>query len=127
MKMKHLTQIITGSLALLSALIILTPNVGLAGAFTAGNLVVYRAGTGAAALNNSSTVAFLDEYTTSGTLVQSVALPTAASGGNRAMTCTGNATSEGQITLSPGGGYIACGGYDAAPGIAGINTSASST
>src|SRR5688572_8497010 len=51
-----------------------------AAAFTSGNLVIYRVGTGGAAtLSNAATAVFLDEYTTSGgTPVQSIALPTTA-------------------------------------------------
>jgi hypothetical protein len=40
--------------------------------FTAGNIVVYRVGDGTAALGSTATAVFLDEYTPSGTLVQSV-------------------------------------------------------
>jgi hypothetical protein len=127
MKIKNLTQRITGSLALLTALMILTPNAGLAGAFTSGNLVVFRAGDGSAALSSASTAAFVDEYTTSGTLVQSIALPTTAAGGNQAMTCAGTSTSEGFITRSTDGGYISCCGYNAAPGVAAIAGTASAT
>src|ERR1035438_10543047 len=98
MKMKNLTQSITRSLAVLTVLISLTPNAGHAGAFTGGNLVVYRIGDGSTTLTSVATAAFLDEYTTSGTYVQTINLPTTvASSGNRAMTASGSATSEGMI------------------------------
>ena len=54
--------------------------------FTFGNIVVVRVGDGAAALTNASTATFLDEYTPAGALVQSIALPTAASGSNQPFT-----------------------------------------
>lgn len=99
----------------------------LAGPFTAGNLVVYRAGDGSGALGNAAAAAFLDEYTPSGTLVQSVALPTSVSGSNRRVTISGSASSEGQLTRSADGRYLAFVGYDAAPGTASIATSTSAT
>ncbi len=90
-------------------------------AFTAGNIVVYRVGAGAAALSSSSTAVFLDEYTTGGLLVQSIAVPTAAAGANNPLTASGTATSEGLITESNNGQYLLLTGYDAAPGVAGIS------
>lgn len=95
----------------------------LAAPFTQGNLVVVRLGTGSAAMNNQSQATFLDEYTTSGTLVQSVAMPTVASGANRRFTLSGTANSEGELSLSSNGQYLTLGGYDAAPGVASISSS----
>ena len=46
-----------------------------AAAFTPGNVVVYRVGDGSGSLVNTGNAVFLDEYTTSGTLVQSIAMP----------------------------------------------------
>ena len=66
--------------------------------FTPGNLVVLRVGDGSSTLSNASTAIFLDEYTTDGTLVQSVDIPTS---GENLLTNSGSATSEGQLTLSP--------------------------
>lgn len=94
-------------------------------AFTAGNLVVMRFGDGSAALSNVATAAFLDEYTTAGTPVQSVAIRTTASGSNRALTVSGTATSEGLITRSTDGRYLVFPGYDAAVGTASITSSTS--
>src|SRR5690349_3881891 len=65
------------------------------GSFTAGNIVVYRVGTGPASLGNGATAVFLDEYTTAGVLVQSIALPTTTSGANKALTATGRGDTEG--------------------------------
>jgi hypothetical protein len=91
--------------------------------FTAGNVVVERVGTGAAALSNASTSVFLNEYTTTGALVQSVALPTAAAGGANALTTSGSATSEGLISRSTDGASILVPGYAVAPGTASVATS----
>lgn len=109
---------------LLVTLITLTPSAIQAAAFTPGNIVVYRTSSGVA-LSPAATAAFLDEYTTSGTYVQTITLPTTvASSGNRAMTCAGSSTSEGQINLSTDGAYISCVGYNAAVGTLTVGTSA---
>lgn len=83
---------------------------------TPGNVVVMRVGDGTAALSNSSTAAFLDEYTSAGAFVQSIALPTAASAPNLPMTLSGTATSEGFLSLSGDGQYLVCTGYATVPG-----------
>ncbi len=90
-------------------------------AFTAGNIVVYRVGDGAAALTSAATAVFLDEYTTSGTLVQSIALPTALSGAQRRLTASGTATSEGLLSRSANGACVLLTGYDAPTGTASIS------
>jgi len=96
-----------------------------AAAFTAGNLVVYRVGTGAAPLDSTATAVFLDEYTSAGTLVQSVALPTTTSGSNRRFTASGSATSEGLLTRSTDGRYLVLAGYDAATGTPSVGSTTS--
>jgi uncharacterized repeat protein (TIGR01451 family) len=82
--------------------------------FTPGNLVIYRVGTGAAALAGTGTAVFLDEYTPTGTLVQSIALPTTTVGSNRRLVASGTATTEGFLTRSVDGFYLVLAGYDAA-------------
>src|SRR5689334_2053035 len=57
-----------------------------AASFTTGNLVVLRVGDGTGALSSASAAVFLDEFTAGGGTVQSLPLPTAASGNNRALT-----------------------------------------
>jgi hypothetical protein len=86
---------------------------GFGAAFTPGNIVVVRLGDGSASLTNSATPVFLDEYTTNGTLVQSIALPTTLNGANRAFTLSGTATSEGALSLSANGQFLTLAGYDA--------------
>jgi hypothetical protein len=98
-----------------------------AAAFTEGNLIVYRVGTGSGALASAATAVFLDEYTPSGTLVQSIALPTTDSGANQTLTASGTATSEGLLTRSADGQYLLLTGYDAALGTTNITTSTSAT
>ena len=82
-------------------------------AFNAGDLIVYRVGDGSAALTSAATAVFLDEYSTNGTLIRSVAAPTAA--GN-SLTASGTATSEGELNVSSNGQYLALTGYNAIPG-----------
>lgn len=98
-----------------------------AAGFTPGNIVVYRVGDGAAALGSTATAVFLDEYTPAGALVQSIAMPTAVVGSNRRLTASGSATSEGFLSLTSNGQYLAVPGYDAALGTAAVagTTSAS--
>jgi hypothetical protein len=88
-------------------------------AFTAGNLVIYRVGDGAASLTTPGAAVFIDEYTLTGTLVQSKAMPTAISGSNKRLIASGTASSEGLITRSPNGKYLAVTGYDRDLGQAG--------
>ncbi|MBC3941251.1 Calx-beta domain-containing protein [Sphingomonas albertensis] len=88
------------------------------GAFTAGNVVVYRVGSGATALSNATAAVFLDEYTSAGTLVQSIALPTVDTtpGGitNQTLTAIGNSALEGLLTRSVDGRFLMLTGYDTA-------------
>ncbi|WP_205509537.1 T9SS type A sorting domain-containing protein [Longitalea arenae] len=95
--------------------------------FTAGNIVVYRVGTGPATLGNASAAVFLDEYTTTGTLVQSIAMPTTTSGSNKALTATGRGDTEGILTLSSDGQYLVLTGYNAPVGIVGIGGTSSTS
>src|SRR4051794_27158146 len=76
---------------------------GYPAAFTPGDIVVYRIGDGNAALSAVAQRVFLDEYTPTGTLVQTIPMPTVATtadNANRALTASGTATSEGQLHLS---------------------------
>jgi hypothetical protein len=82
-----------------------------AGPFTGGNLVIYRIGNGVAPLSSTGSVVFLDEYTTNGTLVQSVALPTTQTGRNYPFVSSGTASSEGGLSLSEDGQYLFLQGY----------------
>jgi len=96
-------------------------------AFTVGNLVVYRVGDGSAALTSAATAVFLDEFTPSGTLVRSIAMPTTATAPNKIFTAAGSSTSEGLITRSANGLYLMATGYDAAPGTASLAGTSAAT
>jgi len=99
--------------------------------FTAGNLVVYRAGDGVAGLRSVATYAYLDEYTPTGTLVRSIKLPglaAEATAPNLRVTISGSSTSEGFITRSANGLYLIAEGYNADTGTTGIaKTTAAAT
>src|SRR5688572_20655429 len=95
--------------------------------FTLGNLVVVRVGDGAVPLTSASAATFLDEYTPAGVLVQSLPLPTTASGTNLPLTNSGSANSEGFLTVSANGVYLLVFGYGAAPGTASIPGSTTAT
>jgi len=98
------------------------------GAFTAGNIVVYRVGDGTTPLTAGvGSPVFLDEYTASGTLVQSVGLPTSASGSNHRLIASGKAGTEGLLTRSVNNQYLMLTGYDAVVGTASLTTSAAAT
>src|SRR5262245_57447926 len=86
-------------------------------AFTPGNLVIYRVGTGSGALSSAATAVFLDEYTPTGTLVQSIALPTTGTG---LLTASGSATSEGLLNRSTDGHFLLVTGYNATPGTSSV-------
>ncbi len=75
------------------------------GGFTSNNLVIYRAGDGTATLSNHGTPAFVDEYTRSGVLIESIPIST----NNYA--CSGVATAEGLMTRSTDKQYLVFVGY----------------
>ena len=95
--------------------------------FTAGNIIVVRVGDGSGNLTSASTAVFLDEYTTGGTFVQSIAIPTSASGSNAPLTLSGTASSEGSIVGSVDKRYLTIAGYGAAPLTPSIASTASAT
>ena len=86
-----------------------------AASFTPGNLVVYRVGDGVAAPSTTNgNAVFIDEYSPSGTLVQSIALPTSAA---NALT-TQSANDVGLINRSANGGCLTLTGVATAAGSA---------
>ncbi|UOQ99608.1 IPT/TIG domain-containing protein [Hymenobacter sp. 5317J-9] len=101
-------------------LVCMWPFLGSAAPFTPGNLVVMRVGDGSASLSSAATVAYLQEYTPAGVLVQTIPLPTAVAGNNRILTVAGSSSTDGGLTRSANGAYLVVGGYDAAPGTAGV-------
>ena len=57
--------------------------------FSPTSVVVYRVGDGLAPLRGVGTKVFLDEFSPTGTLIQSIQMPTTASGANYALTSSG--------------------------------------
>ena len=104
-----------------------TAGTATAGAFSAGDVVVYRVGDGSTALSGAGAPVFLDEYSPSGTPLQSTALPTTADGANKPLVAGGSATSEGGLTLSADSRYLVATGYDAATGTSGLSSSAAAS
>jgi MYXO-CTERM domain-containing protein len=98
-----------------------------AAGFTPGNIVVERVGSGGAALSSASQAVFLNEYTPTGTLVQSIALPTTASGAQQPLTESGTATTDGMLNLSPNGQFLTVSGYDTGTGTASVASSNATT
>jgi hypothetical protein len=84
--------------------------------FTAGNIVVCRVGTGTGSLSTSAAAVFLDEYTSGGTLVSSIAMPTTNGIVQKAFTVAGSAQSECQLNRSTDGRYLVLAGYPQIPG-----------
>jgi hypothetical protein len=81
--------------------------------FTAGNLLMLRIGDGTLALSSAAQPVFLDEYTSGGTLVQTLAMPMTDFGTNKRFCISGTSTSDGVINLSPDGKYLTLTGYNA--------------
>jgi hypothetical protein len=80
---------------------------------------VVRIGNGGAALSSGSTAVAVEEWRTTGTTpLSTINLPIAASGNNKPLTMSGSATSEGCLSLSADGHYLALAGYASAPGTA---------
>jgi hypothetical protein len=88
---------------------------------------VVRVGDGAASLSGASVPVFVEERKLDGTLVSTLALPTAASGANQPFTMAGTAVSEGALALSSSGRYLTLAGYATPPGTATVATTMNST
>ena len=105
--------------------------------FQNNDYVVYRVGTGTSGLGGESDPVYLDEYAPPGVngnmgsqaeLVETVPMPVQAStNGNLPLTGSGNALSEGQLSLSPNGEYLALTGYDSVPTTSGTISATTST
>jgi hypothetical protein len=106
-----------------AAALVVAGTTAFAGPLAAGDLFIYRVGDGAAALGSTATAVFIDEYTTSGSFVQSIAMPTTTIGANGALTASGSATSEGGLSVSADGRFLVFGGYNAALGTTGVASS----
>jgi hypothetical protein len=89
---------------------------------SAGDLVVYRVGSGSAALGSSATAVYLDEYSPAGASAASIPMPTSGSGTVNAFTDSGTAASDGELTLSANGQYLAAAAYDAPLGTSSVSS-----
>ena len=100
---------VSASLALLAFCAVI------AAPFTTGNIVVLRAGPGqnAGALNNHPTpITLVELNVTSGAIIQELAMPTS---GASALTVSGSATSEGQLSYN--NGLFSFGAYNQGTGL----------
>lgn len=108
------------------SLTLATP-VARAGEISWNNLVVVQVGDGSASLAGNATAAFLKEFSLGGSLIQTINLPTVASGLNQPLTLQGSATSEGFLAMSLNGQYLTMAGYAATPGTASPATATAAT
>lgn len=76
--------------------------------FSSGNMVVVRVGDGQNTLSNTGNTVFLDEYNAAGILLQSLQLPDS---GAQKLVLNGLNATEGLITRSPDGRFLALAGY----------------
>ncbi len=109
---------------------ILVFRVTIATSFTSGGLAVERVGDGSAALSSAGTPVFIQEYATSGDLLQTIAMPqalTRPTGSPFNLLDSGSATSNGQLTRSADGRFLCIPGYNGIPGEAGIAGSSAAT
>jgi hypothetical protein len=94
-------------------------------AFGAGHLVLQREGDGVNPLTAATlNTVYLDERTTSGTLVQSIALPTSDNGSTHALTVSGTILGDGILNNTADGRYLLVPGYDIPLGAASATTAA---
>jgi hypothetical protein len=88
--------------------------------FIPGNLAVLRAGDGVESLSSHGNSIYVDQFTTNGTLVSSLAIPDNTT---NALLISGSASSEGALTRSADGRLLLIAGYN----IAYTNSSSSLT
>jgi hypothetical protein len=97
-------------------------------ASTAINLEVYRVGDGVGTLANTGNPVFVDEFSSDGLALGSIAMPTVLSGANHRLVASGTATAEGLITRSVDGKFLLVTGYDIAiPAASNIVATAAAT
>ena len=104
-----------------SLILWMQPSQAFSASFTKGNLVVSRVANATAGWQS----VYLDEYTPSGTLVQTVALPATASGSNRPIGIDCQNSPDGTLNLSGDKRYLLMGGYKT--GLASVLASSGNT
>ncbi|HEX7469405.1 MAG TPA: CotH kinase family protein [Verrucomicrobiae bacterium] len=82
-----------------------------ASVFTADNLAVLRVGDGTESLSSRGNSVFIDQFTTNGTLVGSIAVP---DNDTNFLLVSGSASSEGALTRSADGRLLVLAGYNIA-------------
>lgn len=78
------------------------------------NVVVLQLGDGTNALSTTTAPVSLREFTPSGSPVQTIQIPSGGAGTR--LVNVGNSTTEGTLSISPDGRWIAFGGYDTGTG-----------
>ena len=116
MKKNNLTLLSRKSIPTLATvtaavLLAMSPRPARAAAFAPGSIVVERLGDGTQTLTNKGNTMFMDEFTTSGTAVQSVKIDDS---GSNALIDDGTANTAGGMTLSPDGRLLCLPGYNTA-------------
>jgi hypothetical protein len=91
-------------------------------AFTPGDIVVLRVQDNSGVLTNFGARILLDEYTTNGLFVQTLAIPT---NGANALAISGYSISEGSLTRAPNGRWLCFGAYHAPIGAANLPSTSS--
>jgi hypothetical protein len=119
--MQSVRQLVCAATAAVGAALIVASSAS-AAPFQSDGVVVYRVGTGQAAVGDTAAEVFLDEYSPTGTLRQSVALP---AGSAQPLTANGDSTSEGMLNRSADGQYLVLSGYATAAGTASPSSSTS--
>ncbi len=103
-------------LFLITIIIILSNIVSVNAQFTNGNLVVLKIGNGTDSLANWGNQVYVQEYTPTGTLVNTIAVP---STGTSPFCISGSALSEGMLARTPDGKSVCFAGYKVAPPLVG--------
>ncbi|MFA4869634.1 MAG: hypothetical protein WC623_15625 [Pedobacter sp.] len=83
--------------------------------FSPNNLLVVRVGDGNSGLNADAAPVFLNEYTTTGSVVQSIPMPVSGRGSHGAFVLSGDNPSQGYSSFSANGQFVTLIGYDASP------------
>lgn len=89
----------------------------------ANQVAVVRVGDGQAALTNAATAVFVDVFDiSSGALLRTLTMPTAATGNNQPFAISGTSTTEGALNLAESNTKLVFGGYAAAPGLTSVSS-----
>ena len=111
-------------IAVISATLLSSLAISQGQSFFPGNLAVLQVGNGSATLTSAGTGIYVDQYATSGSLVNQFPIP--STGANQLVT-SGSAASEGGLSLSANGQFLIFAGYNVAAGTAGVAGASSST